>query len=586
MPTEPIPAPEAPDAVTPPSAFRRFFALRWPTPGSFTFWALLLVLSLLGLWPVWCTDLLPVVDAGSHLQLIKILHEWKTNKLLQAHYVPVKAIVPYISYYQVVSWVSYLGPIEWANKVVLSGCLLALPLSALALIRAAGHSRWLVFGVLPWMLNADFIMGFFNFLMSIPLFLGVLALHLRFLQRPTLLRAGAVALLLCGMAVTHYLLWSVTLALLPTLGVIYGLRHGWQRALWWPVRDGMLGLPSVGILAPWFVSYFVFAEGAVTPDVYGRPTGTLSERLQNIYSGEHLGPIDNLRQLLDGTFDRLTPPDAANSFLARPGELVATLWLAGMALWALAAMRQPEAAAPADPRRRLWGPIQIQGASYIGWVLLLVTAAFFLLPRHLLKPIWLWGVNFRLVEVLAVLAVCALPLDPLRPPLGTRGRVWMGSLLLLLVAVLTPVLTTGQFLLARTEFGSIRQAMGKIPKNKNVLVLRRKFDSKFLRATLFNNIPEYYAVLVGGYVPYSFADTSSKPFIANKKTQLPAPQWDWHDSFSWQQHGRYYDYIGVFEEPGAAKGEFDRELAQRDLQLVYRRDMWTIYKNPKPEPLP
>ncbi len=557
-----------------------------PVLGSFSFWALFLVLTLFGLWPVWATDLLPVVDAGSHLQLIKILHQWKTSPLLQKHYIAVHAIVPYLSYYQIVSWVAHLFPIELANKLVLSVCLVALPFSTLSLLRAAGHSRWLALAAVPWMLNADFIMGFFNFLMSIPLFLWLLAHHLRFLRNPTWTRAALLAGLLAAMAITHYLLWSVALALLPTLALLFGVRHTWKRALWWPLRDAMLGLPSVGLLLPWFLSYFVFAEGAVTSDVYGRPTGTFAERLKQLYSGEHYGPVDNLRQFLDCTFDRLTPTGAPNHLLLQPGQLLATLWIAGMVLWTFAAARAPNDPAPVDHNQRRWGPIAVAGTSYTGWALLLVSIAYFLLPRHLLKPIWLWGVNFRLVEVIAVLAVCALPLHPLRPPLGMRGRVALGGLCLLLTAMLAPVLTTGQFLLARTEFGSIRQALGSIPKDKKVLVLRRKFDSRFVRATLFNNVPEYYAVLVGGYVPYSFADTSSKPFVVNKKTQLPAPQWDWHDSFTWQQHGRHYDYIGVFGEPGAPKGEYDRQLAAQNLPVVYSKDMWTIYKNPDPVPWP
>ncbi len=248
--------------------------------GNFAFWALLIAFTAYGLWPVWATDLLPVVDGQSHLHLIKLMHEWDTSPLLQKHYTKVKAIVPYLSYYKLVHWVHYLGPIEWANRVVLSACLAALPLSALALLRAAGHSRWLVLGVLPWMLNADFVMGFFNFLMSIPLFLLVLAAHLRLMQRPSWRRAALVVVLLGAMAITHYLLWAIALALLPTLALVFGVRHGWKRALWWPLRDGMLGLPSLGLLLPWFFSYFVFAEGVTTSDQVGGPkAGTLTERL-------------------------------------------------------------------------------------------------------------------------------------------------------------------------------------------------------------------------------------------------------------------------------------------------------------------
>jgi hypothetical protein len=160
-----------------------------------------------------------------------------------------------------------------------------------------------------------------------------------------------------------------------------------------------------------------------------------------------------------------------------------------------------------------------------------------------------------------------------------------GTLALLAAAVAAPLLTTGQFLLARTEYGTLRQAMAAIPKGKKVLVLRRKFDSRFLRATLFNGITEWYDVLRGGYVPYSFADTSSKPFVVNKKTALPAPPWDFHDAFNWQLHGRYYDYIVLFGEPTAPRAPYEDQLPA-DLRLVYHHDMWRVYHNPQAAPYP
>ena len=53
------------------------------------------------------------------------------------------------------------------------------------------------------------------------------------------------------------------------------------------------------------------------------------------------------------------------------------------------------------------------GTTYICWALVLMLAAYFILPQHLSRPIILYGVNFRLVEVLGILVICALPV-----PLG------------------------------------------------------------------------------------------------------------------------------------------------------------------------
>ncbi|MSP90773.1 MAG: hypothetical protein EXR79_03040 [Myxococcales bacterium] len=556
-----------------------------------TFFALAGALTLLGIAPIWVTDILPVVDVGSHLHLIKILHEYGSSELLQRHYVKVDAIVPYLTYYKAVDVLAYFAPIEVANRIVLSVVVAAIPWSAYALIRRAGHDRWLLFGVLPWMLNPDFFMGFLNFLMSIPLFLWLLWAHLGLLRRPTWGRAALVAGLLCLMATTHYLLWAVALVLLPLLALVHGGRNGWLRGLGWPLREALLGLPSVGVLMPWFLTYFVLADGVATSDqVANAAQGSLWTRLGSVYSGEHLGPVENLRQLFDQLFDAIDAPAAPANLLQRKGELISTLWLAGLLLWFIGAARTPAESTdaaqpdPTAPQGRRDTPV-ISGTSYLGWVLLLCAAAYFVLPKHMVRPIWLWGVNFRLAEVLAILAVVALPLRPLAAAVGVRGRVWVGSCLLFVAACWLPIATIESFLLARTEFGDIRRALATIPPGHKVLVLRRKLLSRHMKYTIFNNITEYYAVLVGGYVPYSFADTSSKPFVVNRKYAVPAPPWDTPDAFSWEAHGRYYDYLVLFGESGAAREPYEDQLPAT-LHTVYQRAQWRVLRNPVPAQWP
>jgi hypothetical protein len=557
--------------VPPPAAHRR---------ADVAFWGVLAVLLLLALWPVWATDLLPVVDAGSHLQLIRIMHEYADSALLQKHFVRVHAIVPYLTYYKAVDLVAYLTDLERANRIVLSLCLAALPLSALSLLRAAGRSRWLVLAVVPWLLNPDFFMGFFNFLMSIPLFLWLLGNHLRLLAEPKLWRAVLVAALLCVMAATHYLLWSVSLVLLPLLALAVGVQRGWRQALGWPLREVVIGLPSLAVLAPWFLRYFVFADGVQTSDqAVAAKQGSLLERLSNLYAGVHLSPLNNLRQLFDHLFDRVDAPGALPNLWHRPGETLSLVWLCGLGLWLLgASLRRPdEVGTDADARR---------GNAYTGWALVLLAMAYLVLPQHLLKPIWLWGVNFRLTEVLAVLAVVALPLNPLRPPAEARRVVWTGTALLVSVAVLLPLVTVRQFRLARTEYGDLRAAMQAIPPGRRVLALRREVTGHYLKDDIFNNLTEWYAILRGGYVPYSFADTSSKPFVVNKATALPAPPWDNQYSFSWQSHGQYYDYVVVYRQQPDAAEAVEAAIPPAAAVLAYAQDHWRVYRNLAPEPYP
>ena len=535
--------------------------------------------------PIWMVDLLPLVDAGSHLHLITILHGLNLP-VFAKHYNKVHAIVPYISYYAAVDWLAYLRDVEWANRVVLTACLLAIPLASISLLRAAGHSRWLVLGVLPWLLNADFFMGFFNFLMSLPLFLWLMAAHLRYLRSPSRLRALQVVAWLCALATTHYLLWSAALLLIPLLALVFGARQSWRQALVWPIRDGLLGLPSVGVLLPWFMKYFVFSEGVVTSDAASvSHKGTFWQRLTNVYAGEHLGPVDNLRQVADRLFDTVGPQQAPPMLGSQPGQLVTLLWLFGLVLWIAASIAQRHAR-PHEPLHPLpLGRWKVDGSAYTGWLLGLTSGLYFVFPQHLLKPIWLHGVNFRMIELLAILAVVALPLRPLEPVPKRQLRMWIGMLCMIAASIVLARTTWRSFQGAQTEFDSIRQAYGRIPEGKAVLTLRSKRKSQWFRYHIFNGIGEYYGVLRRGYVPYSFADTSSKPVVINRDTAIPAPPWDAQEQFTWRDHGRYYDYIALYDDLGSGPPPWQDELP-KDLVEIYHHGRWRILRNLSPDPWP
>ncbi len=582
----------------------------------------LVLLTLLGIAPIWVTDILPLLDAASHQHLIRLIHDYSVTPIYQHHYEEVHAIVPYLTYYKAVDWLMVLLDVETANRVVLSLCLAALPMAASSLLRAIDHNRWLVLGVFPWMLNSDFYLGFFNYLMSIPLFLWLLAAHIRLLRNPNWPRAVLVAGLTVLLALTHYLLWAVSLVLLPLLALVFGLRSQRLRGLAWMLREVGLVMPSVLVLLPWFLSYFVLAKDVRTPDQVAVGGATLAQRLSRVYSGQHLGPMDDLRQLVSRMFDNDLPQPSEHLqtgwelLTSRQGELASFLWLVGLALWIIGSVKRERVVlAPRHARKRLQAAlgaippaqsladsgrvlasvatvyvgargvrVRVPGTSYIGWVLALMTAIYFALPQHLARPIYLYGVDFRLVEVLGVLAVIALPVCPLLPPRHVRWRVWIGTALMAIVSVLVPLHTAGTFMMVRTEYGSIREAFGSIPAGRNVLTLRMKRGSRYLREMIFSNIGEYYAVFQGGYVPYSFADSSSKPIVTRTEAAMPAPTWFDHTTFSLDAHGKYYDYIVIFRDLEERPGSWERSLAS--WHRVYQRDNWQVYRNPAPEHWP
>ena len=556
---------------------------------------LVAALTALGCMPIWVTDLLPLLDAASHLHLITIIHDFHGEPWYPHYYQEVHAIVPYLTYYKAVDWLAYLGDVEWANRVVLTAALALLPVASLAVLRATRQSPWLVLGVFPWMLNSDFFMGFFSYLLSIPLFLLLLAAHLRMLERPDRTRMGLFVLSSLFLVLTHYLLWGIALVMLPVLSVWCGARRGPLAALRDGAREALLLLPSVLVLVPWFAGYFLFNQGQGTSDhVVVDTTRPLLDRLLGVYGGEHYGPLRNFEQILerflgpwpDGPAQIKGPLDLVQH---HPSEFVSLLWILGAVLWAITAIRDREAhgqrswwAGPNtrereghdDPARP--GHVDF-GRTWLRRVLALFVAAYFLLPAHLTKPLYLHGVNFRLVEVLMVLGVLALPLEPLRMALRGRLTVHVGTICFIAAATFMPVRTAGAFMLARTEYGSIRQAMDQIPPGKDVLTLRTRGESAFLEQPAYRNIGEYYGVMRGGYVPYSFADTSSKPVKIRPEHRRPAPAWYDQNAFRYEDHGQYYDYIVVYRHPADSAPRFEQQL--KKLPLIWQRDRWSIYYN-------
>ncbi len=537
---------------------------------------LAVLLTLLGVAPIWLCDLLPLVDMAAHLHLMTVMHDMARSPLIQHHYQEVHALVPYLTYYKAVDWLAYLMTVEQANRVVLTLTVAAMPWSAYVYLRTVGHSPWLMLGVLPWLLHCDFFMGFFSYLLSIPVFILILAAHVRWLQAPTRGRGLLLAGLLGLLALTHYLLWAVALVLLPTIALAFGSRQGWRRALWWPLRDALMLLPSLALLLPWFLRYFVFAEGVKTSDAaIHREGGTFLQRLHNVYLGEHIGPLANLRQIPDVMFDAVYRTDAAMSLRERPGELVTVLWLVALILWLVGSARTPKRSQSADvPKQN-----GVSGSAYAAWAVAILVLEYFLMPRNLTRPIALYGVNFRLVEVAMVLTICALPLDPRRPPLTVRWRVWIGVAFMLACAILLPIATLREFRDDRKLMGEIREAYDHIPPGKRVLTLRGRRPSRWF---LFN-IGEYYAVFRHGYVPYSFADTSSKPVVVNRNTALPAPPAVDLEFFNWQRQGRYYDYIVRYDEPNLERPWVP---VMPELPVVWKGKGWTVWRNPVPDMWP
>ncbi|MFZ4579030.1 MAG: hypothetical protein ACOYOB_11595 [Myxococcota bacterium] len=528
----------------------------------------LAALTALAVLPLWVAEWLPLLDLPPYLHAVTV---WMSAPLHGPYALAYEWLtIPVPTWLSLggVRLLSVFGGAETGARLLLTLALISVPLAGLALVRSARHSGWVVVGMLPWLLGADLVAGRLPQVVALPVALGVLAAHLSWLRHTTPLRAAILAWLLALLALSHWLPWLVFVALLPVLAAWEGARvGGWRKAVAWPLRDLVIALPSIGLMLPWMVS------------VLRHPASG------SLYKARHALPLENLDQLADRLFDHLAPrSEVLNGFgdllLGRPGDLASGLWLLALTLWALGAARQPRSVA---------NPGHINGTAYLGRALGLLFAAYFGLPRDLWSPLPLGEANAVLIPLLGVLAVAALPVRPDDAPPTARVRVWIGTLLMGTVAVVVPMATLHAFALASTEVEPMRQALAVVPKGKSVLTLRTQPDSAFVRGAPWSAVGDYAAVLRKGYAPATFAGDPTLPVRPRPSRIRPAPPPDQPDSFTWQDHGRFYDYVAVLRDPSTQPPLF--EVWLRAMTRVYQRGPWQVYRNddvvkfpPPPDP--
>lgn len=552
---------------------------------SLLFWGLFAACIAMALMPVQLTDLLPLRDLPLHMHMARAWSEWHVSPLLQAHYLRPDVLVPGELWYRLASALAGIGGMEWATRLLLCLSLGLLPLSALHLLRALGHSRWLVFGVLPWLFAGDFFVGALPWMMALPLLLWLLAAHITLHRRPGLWRAVLVSLLFAVVTLAHPLAGLVAAVVLPAVGALAGAHNGWRRALLWPLREAILCLPTVILTLPWL------SETLIRIRLGGdeRPVAAVfsGARLLSSTDATHLTPLGAAAQLFNSMFNQFSGTSGEvgglpELFLQRPGELVSGLWLLGFGLWLVASLKGEATIRPEPPHRPEAGkrPPWINGSAWIRWTLLCTVVVYLFLPQHVTAPVILSEVSARLVGLLAILAVLALPLRPLQPGFW-RGR--LGALCVLLAAVIMPLQTTGAFMMARTEFGGIRAAYGAIAAQRKVLTLRSRRGSPWLRQPINDHLGSYYAVLQGGIAPESFGAIWPR-LLLPVDPPLPVPEQDPHSRFSLNDHGRFYDYVVLHRGIGESPGEWEQTLGAWN--ALYVNDRWQVLRNPAPAEWP
>ena len=208
-------------------------------------------LSTLYVLPVVVTDHLPMQDVPNHLAIIKTLADQESTPDWGKHFEDRLALEPYVTYYATGTWLAERFGASAANRTLIAIYVLLLPLSYACLVAAIAPTRhWAALFGFPMVYSDVYLLGFTNYMLSLPMILFAAALAVRLARRD----AGGVhaAAALGTLAILTYFTHPFSLAVLVVMVVTLAPFHArrWRRLLW---VAGALA-PATTVLIAWLGS--------------------------------------------------------------------------------------------------------------------------------------------------------------------------------------------------------------------------------------------------------------------------------------------------------------------------------------------
>ena len=225
---------------------------------------LFFALAFLYVLPFWAVHHLPTTDGPSHTYNAWIIRQYANTAqypLFQRHYEVVWKPYPNWTSHATMALLMFVVPPLLAEKLLVSGYVLLFLGGAWYLVGAVRpEERWLAFLAFPFAYHQLFQYGFYNFSISVGLFLFVLGFWWRHRERPGLAFAVKINLLLWLCYFSHILSCVLALAAIGVLWLATLRRADWRRHL---LHIPIL-LPQI-VLPLWYV--FSQGGGAVPSDL-------------------------------------------------------------------------------------------------------------------------------------------------------------------------------------------------------------------------------------------------------------------------------------------------------------------------------
>ncbi len=520
----------------------------------FLFWAAL-VLSALVLLPLTQTDVLPLVDLGTHLGLIaQISRILSGDPMAVKHYMLQPHPSPYVVVYAMLWASTRLFGLYLGAKLVVAFAVLLTPLGVMRLAHALGRSPRMALWAyaLCWDFNQS--MGFLAFTTTTGLaffFLGRAAEALGGTERQPLRWWVTTAALGLILAMSHAHVAGTASALVGAMALteLPNTRRFW-RGFW------ISTVPTFALL-PWLVWSRLDNAGREV-DIVAPTLGLWPN------AGARVG------QLFQSTFGIVTPT------LGRCIEGLTFLCLLVMPL-VYAAMRPG-----LDQSRRY-----VLGMYVASWFFFLV------MPHELYAPFYQYFINDR--HVIYILLIGLLLPAPL---FNSRRGLRMLAPGIVLAALMACTITW-QFNQFHHHIAPFWRIADRIPPGSRYTVIfyEHKTPESGLRS--ITQLPAYVVAEKGGFMPFLF-HTPNLPVLYVAKEMLSVPPWYDGLDFDMLRDTEGYDYLIVQGEPEEsfykiardrglpAPPRFPKEVLLRTRQYTVEHRLtsgeWRLYEIVKTPP--
>jgi hypothetical protein len=148
---------------------------------------LVTALIIIHLIPIWTFKYFPSQDGPAHINNAKIIHEYHHRTVFREYYILNKDPVPNWFGHLVMAGLMYFMPALVAEKVLLSGYVILLPISIRYVLRTIRpDTGFLTILAFPFIYNFLFHMGFYNFSYSLAMFFFAVGYWLKHRERFTL----------------------------------------------------------------------------------------------------------------------------------------------------------------------------------------------------------------------------------------------------------------------------------------------------------------------------------------------------------------------------------------------------------------